>query len=245
MEAGPEGGEVLDGPAEVVVGDVVGGGFAPQEAVISDVLLDGLVLVVAADDRAPQVEVSDRCLEFAGVPPGDLPAEDEGEFLQLADGAVGVQEAVAQGVERGAAAEDEVVAVLDLGEEEGVGQALEDRGIDAAEEGIGALGEADAALPQPAGQPLVLIEAEAGGGRQAEADPDKQGSEPPVVQVEVVLVHPALLELQGIAVGRLAIDTHDDAGRLAGLEDHHNLVGLGAAEVGGRRTRRGAPRGPL
>ncbi len=78
----------------------------------------------------------------------------------------------------------------------------------------------------------MLIEAEPRGERQVGADPDEHGAEPPVVPVEVVLLHPGSLELQMIAVGLFAADIDEDAGPLAGLEDHDDLVGLGAAQVG-------------
>jgi hypothetical protein len=47
---------------------------------------------------------------------GDLPAEDHGDLVGLADGPIGVQQAFSYSVQRGAAAEDEVVAKFDLGE---------------------------------------------------------------------------------------------------------------------------------
>jgi hypothetical protein len=46
------------------------------------------------------------------MPLGDFAAEDRGEFCGLSDRAVGVEEAFAKRVERGAALKDQVVAVM-------------------------------------------------------------------------------------------------------------------------------------
>jgi hypothetical protein len=50
----------------------------------------------------------------------DLAAEDDGDLVRLADGAVGVEQTLTQLVERGAPVKDQVVAVLDLREEQAV-----------------------------------------------------------------------------------------------------------------------------
>ena len=49
---------------------------------------------------------------------GDLAAKDHRDLLRLSDGSIGVEQTFAEIVQRGAAAEDEVVAVLDLRKEQ-------------------------------------------------------------------------------------------------------------------------------
>jgi len=49
---------------------------------------------------------------------GDFPPEDDGDLVGLPDGAIGIEKSLAQLIEGGAATEDEVVAILDLGKEE-------------------------------------------------------------------------------------------------------------------------------
>jgi hypothetical protein len=82
------------GLAHLIVVDVVGGGFGAQQAMISDILLDESVLVMAAHDRVGQVEVFDHRLQFSGVTLSDLTAKDHGEFVGLADGSVGIEQSV-------------------------------------------------------------------------------------------------------------------------------------------------------
>jgi hypothetical protein len=57
---------------------------------------------------------------LAAVLFGDLAAEDDGELVRPADRPVGVEQAFAQFVERGAATKDQIVAEFDLGEEQAV-----------------------------------------------------------------------------------------------------------------------------
>jgi hypothetical protein len=49
---------------------------------------------------------------------GDLVAEDRGDLVWLTDGPIGVEEPLAEPVERGATMEDEIVAELGLGKEQ-------------------------------------------------------------------------------------------------------------------------------
>ena len=87
---------------------------------VPHVLLDKAVAVVTADDRVGQVHVLDLGLQLAAVMLGDFAAEDDGDLVRLTDGAVGVEETLTQLVERGATVKDQVVAVLDLREEQPV-----------------------------------------------------------------------------------------------------------------------------
>src|SRR5207249_5584341 len=61
---------------------------------------------------------------------------------------------------------------------------------------------------------------------------DEQAAPLAVVDVEVVLHAPPLHELEMPAVIRLVALGDQNAGRLARFEDHDDLVGLGALEVG-------------
>ena len=46
---------------------------------------------MTADDRAGKIHVFDDGLKLAVIVLGDLAAEDDGEFIGLTDGAVGIQ----------------------------------------------------------------------------------------------------------------------------------------------------------
>jgi len=47
--------------------------------------------------------------------PRDATTEDEGKFVGLTDGAIGVQESLLQGIDGGTTTEEQIVAVLHLG----------------------------------------------------------------------------------------------------------------------------------
>ena len=106
----------VDGFGDPEVGDIVRGRFRAQQQVVPDVLLDGAVTVVTPDDGIRQIEIFDDRFELAAMARGDLATEDGREFGGLADGAVGVEEALAERVKGGAAVKDQVVAILDLRE---------------------------------------------------------------------------------------------------------------------------------
>ena len=75
--------------------------------------------------------------------------------------------------------------------ERDVGELLEAFGLSASREGIGTLLEVDALLTHAVGQPMMLIEADAGGERQVGTDADSNIPSPlPVVDIEVVLDDP-------------------------------------------------------
>ena len=87
---------------------------------VADVLLDEAVAVIAANHRIGEVHVFDLGLQLAAVVLRHLAAEDHGNLVGLSDRAVGVEEPFAEPVQRRAAIKDEVVAELDLGEEQPV-----------------------------------------------------------------------------------------------------------------------------
>ena len=197
---------------------------------IANVLLDEAVAVVAADHRVGQVHVFDLGLQLAPIMLGDLATEDHGDLVGLSDRSIGIEQALAEVVQGRATMEDEVVAELDLREEqpmlaarllslscgeerrearqpllaagqqisrgERVGELLEAIGRRASEEGIGALLEVDALLAHSVGQPVMLIEADAGGERKVGADAHEHPSPLPVVDVKVVLNDPAVGDLK-------------------------------------------------
>lgn len=109
---------MLDSLVDAAVGDVVGGRLGPQDQVVAHVLLDEAVAVMTADDRVGQVHVFDLGLQLAAILLGDFAAEDDGDLVRLADRAVGVEQSLAQLVERGAPMKDQIVAEFDLREEE-------------------------------------------------------------------------------------------------------------------------------
>ena len=115
-----ESGEVFDGLLDPIGGHVISSRLGAQAEVIADVLFEGAVCVVSANDGVGQIEVFDDGLKLSLVELGDLAAEDGGDLAGLADGAVGIQESLVQLVQCSAPVKDEVVAILDLREKESV-----------------------------------------------------------------------------------------------------------------------------
>ena len=113
-------GEVFNGLFDPIGGHVISSRLGAQAEVIADVLFEGAVCVVSANDGVGQIEVFDDGLELSLVELGDLAAEDGGDLAGLADGAVGIQESLVQLIQCSAAVKDEVVAILDLREKEPV-----------------------------------------------------------------------------------------------------------------------------
>src|SRR5262249_13464809 len=114
---------------------------------------------------------------------------------------------------------------------QGVGQLLQALGILTIQEGIGTLLKSDSFLPQVVGQPVMLIEIdpcrEGKVGTQAHEHPSPAA----VVDVEVVLLDPALRDLQMPAVILLVSDRNHDAAWFASLENDHYLIRFGPPEV--------------
>jgi len=95
----------------------VGGWLGAEQQMISDVLFDETVSIMAANHRVGQVHVFDHGLPFSAVVLGYLAAKDPGDFMGLADGPMGVQEPFSPLVQGSAAAEEQVIAPFDLGQE--------------------------------------------------------------------------------------------------------------------------------
>ena len=85
---------------------------------IANMLFDTALSIRAAEDGIGQVHVLDFGLQLAPIVLGDLAAEDDRDLVRPSDGSIGVKQAFAEHVQCGAATEDEVVAELDLREEQ-------------------------------------------------------------------------------------------------------------------------------
>ena len=113
-------GEVVDSLTDSEPADIVAGYLSAQDPVISDVLLDRSILVIAADDGVAEMKILNRGLEFAAVVFGNPAAIDDSQFVRPADGAIGVQQSVSKCVESGAAFKNQIVTILNLSEEDAV-----------------------------------------------------------------------------------------------------------------------------
>src|SRR6516165_2089682 len=87
----------------------------------------------------------------------------------------------------------------------------------ASHEGIGALLEVDALLAHAVREPMMLIEADAGGERKVRTDAYEHSPPLPVIDVEVVLNDPAICDLQMPSVGFAVADRSHDAGGFRAL----------------------------
>ena len=74
------------------------------------------VSAVSANHRVRKMDIFDYGLQLSLVMPGDPKTEDGGDLVGIADGAVAIQQSVAQLIQRSAALKDQVVAIFDLGE---------------------------------------------------------------------------------------------------------------------------------
>ena len=90
--------ELVDGFVHEVVVHVVGGGLGPWQKMIGDLLFDKAMAIGTADDRIEWIEVFELGLQFSAILWGDFSAKDNGDLVGLFDGAVRVQESLAQGI---------------------------------------------------------------------------------------------------------------------------------------------------
>jgi hypothetical protein len=81
-----EDGQILDGFLDAVVIDVVARCLCPEDEVITDVLLDKAVAVMAANHGIGQIHIFDLGLQLAPILLGDFTTEDDGDFVRLPDG---------------------------------------------------------------------------------------------------------------------------------------------------------------
>src|SRR5437016_14386407 len=106
--------QVLNRFADAVVGDVIGGWFGPEIRLIPHVLLDESMLVMTADHRIGEIQISNFALQFARLISADFMAEDDGEFVGLADRAVRIQQSLTEPIQGRPAGKDQVIAQFNL-----------------------------------------------------------------------------------------------------------------------------------
>ena len=78
-----------------IVGDVIGSKLGTQAQVIADILFEKSLSIMATDHWVRKIKILNDGLKLALVVFGDLATEDHGDFLGLADGAVGIQQSLA------------------------------------------------------------------------------------------------------------------------------------------------------
>lgn len=100
----------------------------------------------------------------------------------------------------------------------------------APQESVGPLLKVDALVPHLIGQPVVLIKVNPCGKGQIGAHAHEHAAPVPIPQVKAVLDDPTPSQLQ-MPVQALS-DGGQDTGRLSGLDDEYDLVGLGLPEIG-------------
>src|SRR5271167_4955764 len=114
---------------------------------------------------------------------------------------------------------------------EGIGEFLKPLGVTATQEGIGGLLKLDALFPQAMGQPMMLVETNAGRKREVGRDANEHSAPVAIVDVEVVLHDPALGQLQVPAIVLFVPDGGENACWFSCLQDDDQLVGLSTAKV--------------
>src|SRR6476660_7079210 len=85
---------------------------------IADILLDEAISIVATNHRVGKLQILNHGLKFSLVVLGDFAAEDHGDLVGLADRAIGIQQSLAELIDCGPPAKDQVVAIFHLREEE-------------------------------------------------------------------------------------------------------------------------------
>ena len=98
--------------------DVVARRLRSKDEVIANVLLDEAVAVVAADYWIGQIHIFNLGLQLARMMFADPATENYADFVGLSDRSIGVEQPLAEIVQRRAAMKDGVVAELDLREEQ-------------------------------------------------------------------------------------------------------------------------------
>jgi hypothetical protein len=114
---------------------------------------------------------------------------------------------------------------------ERVGELLQSFRLGALQEGVLALSEGDALLAHAKRQPIVLIEADSGGERKVGTHANEHGPPVLVVEIEIVLIYPALLKFQVRAVVLLSSNGDQDAGGFASLQNDSHMIGFGLLQV--------------
>jgi hypothetical protein len=99
-----------------------------------------------------------------------------------------------------------------------------------------ALAEVDLLFPHPIRKPVVLVQADSRGEGEIRAHPNEHAPSTGIVEVDTVLIYPALRDLQMPPVLLLVPVGNQDALRLAGFQEQHDLIGLGLVESRGPGT---------
>src|SRR2546422_11488903 len=106
------------------------------------------------------------------------------------------------------------------------------------QERMGAWLKIDALFAPPHSQPVMWMEADAGRERQVGTHADEHAAPALIVDVEVVLHHPPLRDLQMPAILLLVPDGDHDAGGLAALHNRDHRVRLRFRKYGSRSLSR-------
>ena len=75
---------------------------------------------MTTDHWVRKLQILDDGLKLSLVLLGDLATEDHGDLLGLTDSAIGIQQSLAELIQRGSPMKDQIVTIFDLGEEEPV-----------------------------------------------------------------------------------------------------------------------------
>ena len=78
---------------------------------------------------------------------------------------------------------------------------------------------------------MMLIEARSGGERKVGTHADKHGPPVLVVEIEIVLIHPALLQFQMRALVLLSSNCNQDTGGFASLQNDGHMISFGLVQV--------------
>ena len=78
---------------------------------------------------------------------------------------------------------------------------------------------------------MMLIQAYSGGEGKVGTHADKHGPPVLVVEIEIVLIHPALLQLQMRTLVLLSSNGDQDAGGFASLQNDGHMIGVGLLQV--------------
>ena len=87
---------------------------------IADILFEKSLSIMATDHWVRKIKIFNHGLQLSFVVFSDLATEDHGDFFRLADGAVGIQQSLAELIQCRPPVKDQVVAIFDLGEKEPV-----------------------------------------------------------------------------------------------------------------------------
>jgi hypothetical protein len=206
-------------------------GLAPDDrlsqVVVEDLGLQarvGLLRDPPAEDQRDLVRVADRAVQvqqtLVQAVQRHTALEDQvGAILDLADEQAITEALVAAlpvGEEGDQLRQPAMSAGVDVRRRELIGQFLQPRRVSAGAEGIGALLEGDALLAEPAGQPLVAVEADAAAEGEVGANTHEHPAEVPVLKGEVILLDEAVEQRDVIA---LAGEADGPARVLAALEN--------------------------